>query len=59
MPRQQCKNTINNSQGSISTLGASNPTREHPEYGKIAKPQEKDLKKTFMNILEVLKKRNE
>lgn len=41
----------------MSPLKASNPSKVGPEKGNIVEAQDKDLKKTFMNIIEVLKEK--
>ena len=55
MPKLQQKNTIGNSQSSMSSLQLSSPTTAGPNYSNIADTQEKDLKTNCMKMIEVLK----
>lgn len=55
MPKSQHKNTINSSQGNMSSPELSYPTTENPEYSKITEAHEKDLKTNLMEMIEFLK----
>lgn len=57
MPRCQYKKTINNILGSMSPLEYSYPTTAVSEHTTIVEAQEKDLKTSFMKMIETLKKK--
>lgn len=55
MPKHQCKNTINNSQGSITPPELSYSLTARYEYFNASEAQENDLKKNLMKIIGFLK----
>lgn len=57
MPRYQCKNTTNNSQDNISPREPSNPNTVGLEYCNIDETEEKDHKRAFINMTEILKEK--
>ena len=59
MPRCQCKNTINNSQGNMTPLQPSYPTMVRSEYFNTAEAQENDFGNNFMKRTDILKEKME
>ena len=55
MPRNQGKNTINNSQGNMIPPESSYPTTGSPGYSNIAEAQDDDPKTNCMKMIEVFK----
>lgn len=55
MPKANVKNTITNSQYNISTIKTSIPTTSSLEYSNIAEEQQKELKRAFMDMIEILR----
>lgn len=55
MPRQQCRNTINNNQDNLFPLEPNNLTTAAPEYFNVSEGQRKDLKASFMHMIEAHK----
>lgn len=59
MPKQQCKNTVNNSRGNMKPPEPLCPTTARLEQSNAGKEQENYLKTNFFEDRDPLKKRNE
>lgn len=59
MPKYQCKKTINNNQGSMSSPELRHPITASPEYPMQLNNKETALKNNFMKMIKVQKEKNE